>query len=44
MKTQEKIKSKGYQVGTTTNGKVYAKRGMTTITADNFTQLLKKIS
>lgn len=43
MKTQEKIKSKGYQVGTTTNGKVYAKRGMTTIIANSFTQLLKKI-
>ena len=43
MKTLEKIQKKGYTAGTTTNGKVYAKKGNATIVADNFTQLLKKI-
>jgi hypothetical protein len=43
MKTLEKIQKKGYTAGTTTNGKVYAKKGNTTIVADNFTQLLKKL-
>lgn len=43
MKIKDKIKAKGYEVGTTTNGKVFAKRRLTIIIADNFTQLLKKI-